>query len=363
MGKTLQLKANQHFVPQSYLRNWCEEGGELWALDKFGFKQRKRGTRKVASADFAYDTKLTLDFDNPETLQFFENEFSRLESIAKLTFDDVIRKARQTRSLLLLPNSKYSILESEFDDLSFFAGLQILRDEQFRDKLRDNLNAFYKRLWDETAPILFGSDERSVSFDFVDEDYVKNYQMAFLTTRQDLFKRALSQKIIVIGYNATGTGFLTSDSPVWNSGYVLDWSIPWDGLNSPSSIVVYPLAPDVAVIFLDRTFYVNQRSFDRTIVTLNLSDVEKFNKHQALQSHKHIFSNTNDFAAAKSALAKRSIPGKDWPIPPKRPETRFESLITMLKQHLSNLPKGTYTEQQWLSLIQQKGCNPFDSTF
>jgi Protein of unknown function (DUF4238) len=350
----------QHVVPQFYLKAWCRSNGQLWALEKKSGHNFSTHPRNVAGQRDAYDTWLTKDPNNPESFQYFEKEFGAIEGDYKPVFDAVIASARRLSGPILLPNIALSVPGEYIESLAYFAAVQMMRDMRFRERLRTNWNYWLKLAWGATAPILFDNDdEDDVSFEKMDEDYLKHFQMEFLSTRAKKFSSVLKEKVAVVGFHPGPPEILTSDSPVWTSGYVIDPSIMWDGIDSPSSITCYPLAPDVALIFFDRNFYQNEHQNDRRVRTMSRQEVMTFNQHQVLQAHQRVFSRDGDFAFARQVVAADKIAGKPWNKQRNQDDAGMLQLIDELKDRARSVQKGSYTKRQWRSIIQQEGNLPF----
>ncbi len=346
----------QHFVPRFYLAEWS--GPEsIWAIDKESGTSIRRSASKLAMQHYTYDTKITSDDTDPERFQYFEKEFSKIESNIAPLFRSIINRARHLAGPFVLPENSLVISEEEVQRLAYFTIVQMLRDIKFRDNMRSSMNGWLKKIWCATAPILFSrKEQRNICFNTVCEDHLKNYQMEFLRTRTNRFAAVLSEKIAVIGFNQSGIPLLTSDSPVLKLGYLINPKIAWDGLASPSSQIVLPMAPDVVLIFFDRDFYLEQRKYDRRIRVLSRYEVTKFNEHQVRQSDKRLFSEKNDSQFVQAILnqAKR----ESWPKVPKD-NTSMKRFIEELKVLAASVPKGTYTTEKWLSIIQQENHIPF----
>lgn len=162
---------NQHYVPQTYLRAWCNSDDQLWVFDKKSGKTFLSSPRNVASQRDAYDTLLTEDSSDPATFQFFERQFQEIEQLLKPTLTSIIACARQLSGPILLPG-RIAASQADIDRLCEFVVVQMLRDMQFRDRLRSKSKEWLKRIWDATAPILFKDSRVDLSFESVNEDYV-----------------------------------------------------------------------------------------------------------------------------------------------------------------------------------------------
>lgn len=346
----------QHYVPRSYLAAWCQADGNLWAFDKKSGKSFNVGPDNVALKKGMYDTTETTNPNDQDNFQIYENTFAEIEGFIRPTFNAVIRRARNFKESIL-PEHSVAVAEEEVIALAQFAIIQMLRDLKFREKVVNNAVSWMKTAWENTAPILFdiSHQESQATNLFADKNSVTRFQMNFLATGTTKYANNLVEKFAVVGVSPAGSPLLTSDSPILNLGYVIDPTIAWDGINSPSAQIVYPLAPDVCIIFYDRNFepYQKQSEYDRRVKLLTRSEIETFNEHTALQSHKQIFSNHANFSKVRRALKKNSRPQTRWK--PVRPaiSTMPTYLVDELIAQASSIEKGKYTQEEWLLCLQK----------
>lgn len=346
----------QHYVPRSYLSAWCQADGNLWAFDKKSGKSFNVGSDNVALKKGMYDTPETTNPNDQDNFQIYENTFAEIEGFIRPTFNAVIQRARNFRESIL-PEHGVAVAEEEVIALAQFAMIQMLRDLKFRENVVNDAASWIKTAWENTAPILFdiSQQEAQATNPFVDKNSVTRFQMNFLATRVPKFAKNLIEKIAIVGISSGECPLLTSDSPILTLGYLIDPTIAWDGINSPSAQIVYPLAPDVCIIFYDRNFefYQEQNEYDRRVKLLPRSEIETFNEHMALQSHKQIYSSHANFAKVRRALKKNSRPQTRWK--PVRPaiSTIPTYLVDELIAQARSIEKGKYTQEEWLLCLQK----------
>ncbi len=179
--------------------------------------------------------------------------------------------------------------------------------------------------------------------------------MEYLKDRLLRFSRVITKKTLVIGLNKTAKRLLTSDSPVHWAGYYIDASENWDGINSRSSRMVYPLAPDACVVFYDANYYSEQVPYHRCVRVLTDLEVKEFNQFLTLDSDKQIFSSDGDFSHAELALSERLNNGNKWPKWKSSPVPQY--LLELVKQAGCN---RKYTKKEWKAFIQFEGRNNVD---
>lgn len=357
-NKKEPLKKHQHFVPQSYLKHWSDKDEQLFVYRFAQQKEFHTNKRNVAGQKFAYDTELTLNRDNPETFQFFENQFGKFETEIQPVFEEIHKCVRKLDSSLILPSSYAAISKENVNLLVRFMVIQIFRGMKSRERMTKQWNDWCRRTWNETAPILFPDESLEDYFDEVCGDWIKHSQMEFLFTRLDKFSGLIEEKIAVFGLVKGTDKLYTSDNPVHWTGYMLDPTVMWDGILSPSCRIVYALAPDVCAIFYDRDFYTDQLEFDRASRILQQNEIREFNHHLVLQANTEIYSCDGNFASAKFTLAQKKISGEKWH-GTKSGDESFEDLLELLKKAAEKVPKGYYTKERWLSIIRQEGNLPF----
>lgn len=309
----LQTTKAQHVVPKCYLKAWCDQNGRLHAYKIETGHTSRPSRRSAATREFIYDTEETLNLTDPDNYQIFERTFGKIEDKAAPVFEAIIANARRANSAIIIPPEFLRISDELAHNIARLSVIQFLRDARQINGARIRWNDWLKQVWDATVPLFFDpADEPELEFESVDDDFLTLWLIEFLKDRLLKFSQILSDKILVIGLNKTGKKLLTSDSPVHWGGYYIDASANWDGINSRSSRLVYPLAPDVCVIFYDREFYGNQRSFHKTVRSLMPEEIEEFNVHLTHQSDKQVFSSDGDFSHAQYALSQRQISGERW---------------------------------------------------
>lgn len=330
----------------------------MWVYDTQTGKVYPSNPRNVAASRGTYDTKTTSDPLQEEMYQLYERQFADFEGRVAGSVNTVIEKARRLRTPIILPYDCGQLDQAEVHDLVDFTVVQLLRDMKQRAATAKMMNDFLKEVWDRTAPIMFG--EVKPMRPVIDVDYLKEYQMEFLSTRVEKMAELLRGKIIVVGLNPITSPLYTSDSPVLRLGYIVHPLIPWDGLASPASQVVIPLAPDVSLIFFDSKFpqyQTEQGAFNRRIRNLEASEVFTFNKHMVLQCDRCIYSSREDFAEAQFVLAQKRISNEKWTPMSKDGVSPLQRILDLFVQ-LAHLRKGQYTEEEWLAFIQMEGVIP-----
>lgn len=352
------ITKHQHFVPQSYLKHWCDINGRLHVHRISSQTDFVTNKRNVAGLNYAYDTALTLDPSKPEHFQYFERLFSTIEADGAQLFSKIHEIVRRSASSIYLPSTYLQIPRQDVNELIRFMVIQFLRGMLTRKRMTERMNVWCKRIWMETAPILFPGNYSEAEFDEVSEDWLKHYQMEFMATRIEKFSAAIEPKTAVFGLVKGTEKLYTGDDPVHWTGYMVDPTIMWDGLLSPTCRIVYPLAPDICAIFYDQNYYEDQKEFNCSSRILSPGEIQEFNHHLVLQSYTEVYSSDGNFDTAKFTLAQKKISGETWH-GSKEPDTELEELVELLKEAAYKTPPGIYSKERWLSVVQQQTNLPF----
>jgi hypothetical protein len=344
----IQTVRDQHVVPKCYLERWCNSERKIYAYKLEGGYVSTPSPKSAATREHIYDTLDTLNPNDPENYQIFEKTFGRIENEIHEVFVPVLANARRLHSSILIPRELTRISEQIADRLIRLAVVQFLRDTRHRDRARLKWNDWLQQIWDKTIHLLFDADDQpEVCFESVNEDFLTEWLIEYLRDRLQTFSKALKNKTMVVGLNKTTKKLLTSDSPVHWTGFYIDASANWDGINSRSSRLVYPLAPDVCVIFYDTSFYIDQKPFHRYVRLLTHREVSEFNQFLTLESDKQIFSCDGDFSDTKFALAQKIISGNELP------EYRSTQVPTdLLELIMFSGCISDYTKKEWKAVIQ-----------
>lgn len=353
-AKTLQTTKNQHVVPRCYLREWCDERGHLWAYKLGHGHISNPSSKSAATRERIYDTADTLNPKDPENYQIFEKTFGRIEDMAESILKPILIKARYLHSTIAIPPESTRITATEAERLIRFTVVQFLRDGRQFERIKEGWDDWMRQAWDITTAHLFGPEEEpQVQYERINKDFMTEWLMEYLQKRLLRFSAVLEKKTLVMGLNKTAKRLLTSDSPVHWTGQYIDALQHWDGIDTASSRMVYPLAPDVAAIFYDRKHYRAQRAHHLNMRHLMPDEIREFNEHLALQSDQQVFSKDGDFSHVDYAFAQRRIQG--W--------TRRKQASTKVPEYLLNalLVLGTirkYTKLEWKALIQFDNYSP-----
>jgi hypothetical protein len=355
--KSLQVTKDQHIVPKCYLKQWCNDQGRLYAYKLQEGYISTASPKSAATRTHIYDTVETLNQEDPDNFQIFERTLGLIENEFPKVFDEVFPNARRLHSPILIPTEYTRVSETITDKIIRLAVVQFLRDTRHRESVRFRMNSWMKQIWDITVPMMFESEHKpDVHFESINEDYLTEWVVEYLKDSLQKFSVALKSKTMVIGLNKTSKPLLTSDSPVHWSGYYIDASANWDGINSRTFQMVYPLAPDVCVIFYDPNYYQEQLQYHKCVRTLSQQEVQDFNQALALHSDKQMFSNSSDFSHVEFALAQQKIAGDKWPLMRSTPVS--DSFLELCLQ--LSITKN-YTKEEWKTTLQFDSATSVDN--
>lgn len=232
-------KESHHFVPQFYLRQWCDRDGYLWVVPTASDRKPFKSTPKaVAAANGLYDSAGTpfADFD-------YEGELAKIEGLYARIWPDVFDGIGD-------PQTK--------EHLSRFLALMLVRNPRQKDRLA-KLNHLCGMIASEaTGPeVLFIDAAGSRSTIKVSE-----LQRAATNSDQVLHEGFLNVLRGTLKTHAEAIAgrrwgvivadqpiFVTSDNPV-----VLrrgECTLPAYGLRTPGTEITFPISPTRLLVISD----------------------------------------------------------------------------------------------------------------
>ena len=266
----------QHYVPQSYLKNFAtkaKKGHLIGCFDKFTRKSFKPNIKNVASQTKFYDYK-----DSSGNEVSIENAFNQVETEAGKAFRTLIE------------NPKMSVLLPYKETLAQFFVLQESRTQAFRDMPNDLIKNINQKL---------GKD--GFSLPIPTEDREKEFQARFLANTSDDFVDVLLSMKWILLTNKTSQPFWTSDNPILkhnpnksdltgNLGLMCD-GVQWQ----------IPISPHLAIIICDPFAYAHERE---EATATDIQNIIFNNSGQLVQSKQYVFSVDNDFQFAHQWIAE-----------------------------------------------------------
>ena len=248
---------NQHTVPRSYLKAWCDpnspEGHEpyIWVCDKGGAGARKKAPAKVFTEKDFYTIKLA---DGERDL-VLEHGLSQLESrFAALRANKLDKRLPLSRrdqlSMCAFVATMYARTKSRGE---FWRG-QWQRVLDMGQRVQDRMNEIPPEDAERMARAFEPSpDEEDTGMTMDDvRKLVEQPMRALLPSEHAVVTPILARMPYVIMETADSTGFVTSDAPcVWFDPELMKESPSFGagGLISPSIEISMPLSPSQCVFF------------------------------------------------------------------------------------------------------------------
>lgn len=259
-----------HYVPQFYLRRFCEGTGRLWAWDRDEDRVFLATPRSIAAEnDFYYLDR----YANEGPLEM-EKQFAQVErNAARITsrWIDLVRDNERGAQL--------TVPDEDRESVALFLALQFIRTADFRDIL----SLYASRNGDEQLDPV--SKRVLHTHALWDEELVGN------------FTNYIRSAIWLFGKNETRTPFVTSDNPL--AFRTPDHSM-WlkVGLFGTETYAVYPLAPNVVMYcFPPVEPWLKTKVFDGCVSPVQLDEemVRSENTGQVFMASRFVLSNRNDF--------------------------------------------------------------------
>ena len=308
----------EHYVTQFYLREWAT-GECVHVFDKTSSRQFPGNIGRIGCEQAFYDdAELDELAGDPQSLEKF---FHGFESAGATVIRDTLSSIRAD-NLTVLP-------ESARIDLAIFLGIQQLRTKRARAAAGDLMEAISKQqflaylrrtqpdLPIEESSLEMEANERArfaAQFHLVTDEEARVGMAGVFFHRHWLLLR-----------NRQATGLYTSDHPIVEHGEItpegesLAGTLALQAVSKSGSkgifrkllpvllmnvfavapIAVFPLAPDVVLVMLDRVKYPNSASLDGRLQDMYARDIEFYNSLQVLQSHRQVYSRDPDFQLAE----------------------------------------------------------------
>lgn len=297
-----QKSLNQHYVAQSYLRNFANTKGQIKVFDKVTGEEFTTNVRNVASERGFNDYSDTLDSDKPELFQFYERRLSEFEEKAGRVVGKIIEIAEKQRV------SHYSDFRTvpirQRKNIALILCMQMLRTRTSREFLRDLYSKLGSCLMRATARDL-APDIDAADLDMnYDDDYIRKQHLEGLFELSRLLAKGLLSRLFYIGINPSSIQLWTSDNPVVLDCQRIQNVVPYDGIKSPGIKIVYPLSPRVAAIFIDPFRFSHLQCWESKFKVLTKKEVLRFNELQVKQSCSRVFSNGASFNRARMILTE-----------------------------------------------------------
>jgi hypothetical protein len=260
-----------HYVPQFYLRRFCDESARLWAWDRDNDRVFHTTPRSVAAEKGFY----YLDLYAEEDPLAMEKQFAYLESDSARITDQWVEMIRAEERMTRLP-----IPDQNRKLVSQFLALQFIRTADFRDILS-----------------AFATERAEGELDDLDRRVLHTHAL----WDEDLvgdFTDYIESAIWVFGKNESNTPFITSDNPV---AFRTPDNSMWMKVHlfGTETYAVYPLAPDIVMYCFPRVEpWLKTELLDGCISPVQFTEdlVVSENGGQVFMASRFVFSSRNHFA-------------------------------------------------------------------
>lgn len=266
-----------HYVPQFHLRRFTDSAGKLWVWDRECDRTFQATTGVIAAETKFYrlDQYEALGHD-PMAM---ERQLSTIEGQFAQITDQWLDWLR-----VMLPLDQVPIPPTNREIVSLYLALQHLRTADTREILAALVGL-------DKGELPPPAEQRRLHTELLWDDELVNGLASHFEASMWLFAR-----------NRTATPFLTSDNPIaFRSADSLRWLRA--GITSSGTYAVFPMAPDLVLYC-----YPKEQPWDRLTefadrlspIVLDTGMVESENSGQVFMASRFIFSDRDQFAAARA---------------------------------------------------------------
>lgn len=273
---------NQHYIPQMYLKRFCEKNNQLYAYDKLKKEGFYNSPRAYAHKKYFYD----LDADAMKAM--LEEYYSFVDPTARenLSQTQVIEKMLgrlegEADSVLDQLNRDPSVLSNEKAQITLIHFLHSLSIRTVAQ--RSQIANIYRQTADWLKQLNISSNQEIAEYcNSTPEEYAKKCQIGKLLSRDAALEFA---KMVMLNYNwyygivNSPLKLIVSDNPV---------QLLSMGVND----CCFPISPERAIIFRPRGENLKIFSNDepkKGIVNLSTRSVYIYNLFQQAQSQRFLF--------------------------------------------------------------------------
>ena len=279
----------EHYVPQSYLRGFTEDGEHLFAFDKSTRTRFGTSVSEIACERYFYDLS---------DLQATEKALSKLDAAYPCWRDSIIETVERGESITLEQQAK----------LTFFIAMQVRRTRWFRNlniRIAEQVEEVFVKMseyWEDKFGVPLKPD-RSLS------EYVSpnKEEMAKLVQIQSMrsfsvmhvLMQILAHHIWIVGVNQTTQPFYTSDNPVVMWPHKQHPVLSYSGLQSEGIEIAFPLNSRYILTLLERTFHVDLEALDCGSMSIEDDGAIYYNGLQVAGSYRWVYCQTDSFGLAE----------------------------------------------------------------
>lgn len=265
-----------HYVPQFYLKYFCNKSERVWVWDKKTRKVFQSKPKNVAAATHFYRVPELIGTEADPL--FLEKELSSVEGEAASILSrciDLLDTMQPLECLKMTAEMRSA--------LSYFIAMQILRTSDHRDILE--------------LTALVGKDYK----DGISEEEKVNLHAHLLSNTQavDTIAEIIFDSIWMYAKNTTNTPFWTSDNPVaFKTGDNRMWLKM--GFSTEGGYFVFPLTPSYVLYCKEPKYWSALRDVDSCLSPVELTEemVQHENAGQVFMATRHVISPIQEFSWA-----------------------------------------------------------------
>ncbi|MBX9258481.1 DUF4238 domain-containing protein [Desmonostoc muscorum CCALA 125] len=321
---------NQHYVPQSYLKNFSPDRSQIFVFDKPNKRSFPTHVKNIASERAFYDFPQSAT--QPENIQIIEEIFSGLETKQSRLFQHLQKKIDGIYRLRLTPNQStiiYSIsvlTEDQRQDLACVVAIQFLRTKEFRKfivEMRQVTEPLTNHILEDTILEQIKQFEELASVD-IDKELISGIKSLifdkctsivssmydeglavihakFILDYYEQAAQIFNSHIWIIGVNDTGQPLFTSDNPVVRHPYLSSSGIASEGIE-----IAFPINNKAIMIMREKQHFHKFTNQDNKLFPLTLEDVEHYNRLQIYNSNRFVFCSEDSFDLVKTVCQQQS---------------------------------------------------------
>ncbi|EGQ8808859.1 hypothetical protein DLH87_25135 [Vibrio parahaemolyticus] len=257
MEASLSVKKDNHFLPQMYLKNWCNEQDKVFQYRKIVQHENVPIWKDYHPSAIGYSQYLYVNTQNGNPDDVLENWFdSNYEFPAKNSIDRVIRNEKLSRDdYKLLAN--FVALQDLRTPKRYFEHLERSDEKALSDIVEDVVNDVKSKIppdfkpdgkarYHDSLPIKVEIEEDGNDAFIVKVTWLAGRASWLWSIKHVLTTVAeqLHQNSWTILHPANGMSWLTSDNPVVRLNYENEKSYDFNGgWANPNSEVFLPLGP------------------------------------------------------------------------------------------------------------------------
>lgn len=284
----MQSVKHQHYVPQFYLRNFCNEHGRIHVYDKKSGKSYETAPRNVAGERYFYDCE-----DLAEILgdkQGVEKYLSAQEGLISGYLNKLVDRLRTNNYIRLHPDTRTAI--------AAFSAFQLIRAKNARLESRQMSEQLVKFLSKhEDAGALIQEIKESTS----EAEEKKAHCMRLLDLPFILeLAGIISGHIWIIMKRHHGDSFWISDEPITKKE---NKSSPYrsnSGLASPGIEIHIPLSHDYLITCYEKNYFSNLKEMDGKVIDLaSPQNIEYYRQFQVTSSSRFVYAKDSNFELAE----------------------------------------------------------------